>query len=102
MASRLELHEELCIVLGSRNVYFSPPESLKLNYPCIVYRLSDVDTRNANNQTYKRIRRYELTVIDRDPDSTIFESVLDHFEMCSFDRNFKSDNLDHNTLNLYY
>ena len=37
MDRRLQLHEELCSVLGSRNVYFQPPETIKLTYPCIIY-----------------------------------------------------------------
>jgi hypothetical protein len=40
MASRLELHEELCAVLGSRNVYFMTPESVKMNYDAIRYALN--------------------------------------------------------------
>ena len=41
---RLELHEILCTILGSRNVYFQPPESIKMNYPAIVYGLDDMQT----------------------------------------------------------
>ena len=102
MASRLELHEELCTILGSRNVYFQPPESIKLNYPCIVYSISKIDKRNANDRLYKSMPRYEITVIDKDPDSEIPTMILAHFSMCSFDRNFKSDNLNHSVLTLYF
>ena len=102
MASRLQLHEELCEILGSRYVYYNPPESVKMSHPCIRYSLSGVDQKNANNNSYMRKKRYEITVIDLNPDSDIFEKILDNFEMCSFDRSYRSDNLNHFTLTLYY
>ena len=102
MASRLELHEELCGLLGSQNVYFQPPESIKLSYPCIVYSRSGVDVAKADNRLYKRINEYEITVIDRDPDSEISNYILEHFPMCRFDRDYTSNNLNHTVLTLYY
>ena len=48
MKTRLELDEELVKILGSKNVYFQPPESLKLNYPAIVYSLSNISNRIYN------------------------------------------------------
>lgn len=102
MASRLELHEELCAILDSRNVYFQPPASLEMQYPCIVYSLSGIDKLNANNNSYKTDKRYEITVIDYDPDSDIADKILAYFQMCSFDRPFVSDNLNHWVLTLYY
>lgn len=102
MANRLELHDELCEILGSKSAYFNPPETVKLKHPCIVYSLAKVDKRNADNRLYKSMRQYELTVIDIDPDSEIPEQLLAHFPMCSLDRTFKSDNLNHWVLRLYY
>ena len=37
MERRLELHEALCEVLGSRNVYFQPPDNVTMRYPCFVF-----------------------------------------------------------------
>lgn len=102
MASRLKLHDELCKLLGSNYCYFQPPESIKLNYPCIVYSISDVDKDNANDRLYRSINEYIITVIDTDPDSIIPYMILSHFPMCSFDRTYTSDNLNHYTLTLYY
>ena len=102
MASRLNLHEELCEVLGSNSVYFQPPESIKLKYPCIVYSLSRVDKQNANNVCYRTTYGYTVTLIDPNPDSIFFESILSHFPMCSFDRAYASDNLNHFTYTIYY
>ena len=41
MKTRYELHEFLCEILGSRNVYFQPPESVKMKYPAIVYERTE-------------------------------------------------------------
>ena len=34
---RLELDADLRALLGSTNVYFQPPETKKLKYPCFIY-----------------------------------------------------------------
>ena len=99
--SRLELHEVLCDILGSRNVYFQPPESFKLKYPCIVYERSYIRQDKANNETYLKHKRYTVTVIDEDPDSETPEKVL-ALHYCSFDRHYTSENLNHDVFTLYF
>ena len=102
MASRLELHEEFCNILGNRNAYFQPPASIKFNYPCIVYSISSVNKQNANDKMYKSMNEYKVVVIDSDPDSEIPNKIIAHFPMCRFDRAYTSDNLNHSALSLYY
>ena len=102
MVNRLELHEEFCNILGSRNAYFQPPASIKLNYPCIVYSISSVNKQNANDKMYKSMNEYKVVVIDSDPDSEIPNKIVAHFPMCRFDRAYTSDNLNHSALSLYY
>lgn len=102
MASRLELQEELEEILGSRNVYFQPPESVKMKYDAIVYNLSDIRTNYADDRLYKKDKSYELTVISRNPDNNIAENLLNHFEYIRFDRRFINDNLYHDALTLFY
>ena len=102
MASRLNLHEELCELLGSRNVYFQPPASVRMQYPCIKYSLSGINSKRANNQIYNSVNKYEIVVIDRDPDSNIHNDILHHFPKCEFDRPYTADNLYHKILTLYY
>ena len=101
MASRLNLHEELCTILGSKNVYFQPPESVRMTYPAIVYSRSRIENTFANNTVYMQKNGYEVTLIDPNPDSPFVEA-LSKFPMCRFDRHFKSDNLNHYTFTLYY
>ena len=102
MASRLKLQEELENVLGSRNVYFQPPESVKLQYDAIVYGLSNDYVRHADNRPYLGYDRYDVTVISRNPDNTIAKQIKEHFTYCAFDRRFITENLYHDTLTLYY
>jgi hypothetical protein len=102
MGSRLELHEELKAILGTKNVYFQPPASFKMNYPCIRYSKAPPDLKRANNNIYQNTSRYEITVIDDDPDSDIPDKILAHFRMCSLDRSYTAENLNHTTLTLYY
>ena len=102
MASRFELHEEFCNILGNRNAYFQPPASIKLNYPCIVYSISSVNKQNANDKMYKSMNEYKVVVIDSDPDSEIPNKIIAHFPICRFDRAYTSDNLNHSALSLYY
>lgn len=102
MGRRLNLHEELCEVLGSKRVYFQPPENVKLEYPCIIYSRSSIDTRYANNKVYRYTYAYELMVIGDDPDETISDALLNHFSMIRHGRHFVSDNLNHDTFILYY
>lgn len=102
MDRRPDLHEELCEFLGTRNVYFSPPESVKLKYPCILYNLNDTSTRFADNRAYSIRKRYSVTYISTRPDSNIEEDLQNYFPLCTFDRFFTSDNLNHYSFNLYY
>lgn len=101
MASRLEIQENLCDILGSRNVYFDPPESIKLIYPCIVYKKSGVDTKKANNRNYKKMNRYELTAIGYDSEDDLPDRIIEYFQYCSLDRFFTSENLNHAVITLY-
>ena len=102
MENRIELHNKLCELLGSDNVYFQPPENVKLKYDCIVYHKADVVTRHANNKMYQHMRRYEVTIIYKDPDNDIAKKLLEHFMYSGFERHFTSDNLNHDVLSIYY
>lgn len=101
MGSRLNLQTLLEGLLGSRNVYFQPPASVIMQYPCIVYNRAAVDTKYANDKKYLQKKRYSVTVIDKNPDSLIPDKVSG-LPLCSFDRHFKTDNLNHDIYSLYY
>mgnify|MGYP006913124088 CR=1 FL=1 len=101
MASRLDLQTELEALLGSRNVYYQPPASVRMNYPAIVYSRSNIENRHADNRVYMQAYFYEVVVIDEDPDSEIVERVS-QLPSCRFDRHYTSDNLNHDVFTLYY
>ena len=78
----------------SDNVYLQPPPNSQMTYPCIVYRLNDIDIVHAGNKPYKHKKRWELTVIDVNPDSELIEEVK-MIPTCQFDRFFVNDGLNH-------
>lgn len=88
-------------ILGSRNVYYNPPASVQMKYPAIVFSRARIDKKTANNAAYMLSHRYEVTVIDSDPDSDYIGAILS-LPTCTFDRHFVSDNLHHNSFTLYY
>ena len=101
MSNRLKLHELLCETLGSRQVYFQPPESVQMKYPAIVYSRNRIDNEHANDGVYMQSPSYSITVIDKNSDSEIVERVS-RLPMCRFDRRFTADNLNHDTFTVYY
>lgn len=101
MADRLELQSLLESVLGSRNVYFQPPASVRLNYPAIVYKRSNIRNTFAENNVYKQSYFYEVTVIDYDPDSEIVRKVSKLPRM-RHDKSFASEGLNHDVFTIYY
>ena len=101
MGTRLELHEVLCNIIGSRNVYYQPPESIKMNYPAIVYSRNDISNKYGDDIPYVQSVSYQVTVIDKDPDSTIVSDIA-KLPYCRFNRHFTSDNLNHDVFTLYY
>lgn len=100
MASRLNLHKKFEEILGSKSVYFQPPASVKMQYPAIVYKRKDVDTRFANGGVYGMTPVYEVILIDKNPDSSFVEAIL-RLPYCSFDRHYESDNLNHDAFTIY-
>lgn len=102
MASRLNLQTELETILGTRNVYFQPPESKKLQYDCIVYNRSNIDTKQADNYNYISKDKYEVTLIYRDPDNVLPHNILSRFQYCKHIKHFVVDNLYHDVFGIYY
>ena len=102
MSSRLNLQAELEKILGSRNVYFQAPPTVKMQYDAIRYELSGKDLKYANNKNYRMTNRYDGVVITKNPDSTIPDKLLNHFEMCSFGSPYTAENLNHFPFTIYY
>lgn len=101
MGTRIDLHYKLVELLGSSNVYYQPPESLKMKYPAIRYSKSRIESTHANNGKYLKNNRYEIVVIDDDPDNPVIDKLLD-LPYCAYDRRYVSNNLYHDVFILYY
>lgn len=99
MGQRLDLQEKLEEITA--HVYFQPPTNNRIQYPCIVYEVDYAKTEHADNRPYTYTRRYQVTVIDRDPDSVIPKSVA-MFPMCLLNRFFTADGLNHTVYTLYF
>ena len=100
MARRADLQILLESILGSRNVYYDPPESVRMNYPAIRYKLSKINNTFANNSVYKQNTRYEIILMHDDPDSELV-GVISRLPMCTHDRSYIVDNLHHDVFTLY-
>ena len=92
MASRLDLQTQLETLLGSSNVYFQPPASVKMKSPAIVYALEDIENKHADDGVYISHRRYSVTLIDYDPDSS-FVNLVAKLRSCRFNRYYAKENL---------
>lgn len=96
--NRLELHELLSSIMESEgespNLYFQPPETVKLAYPCIVYRLAYMTSDYADDDPYRIRITYDITYITRSPTSKVPTDLARSHEF-AFDRYYISDNLHH-------
>lgn len=83
------------------NVYFQPPTNINIKYPAIIYNRRDVEKDRADNKTYRLKPSYNITVIDRNPDSCIVQHLLE-LDYCEFERQYVYDGLNHTILTLYF
>lgn len=101
MAQRQQLQDLLKEILGSEFVYFQPPATISMGYPCIVYERDYAKTEFADNKPYKHSKRYLVKVIDRNPDSDIPDKVA-ALPTCVFDRSYAADDLNHDVYKLFF
>lgn len=77
MKNRLTLHQTLVDILGSNHVYYNPPESLKLEFPCIVYNISTINSVKADNKNYINYDAYKIIVVSKKVDNPAIRSILE-------------------------
>lgn len=100
---RLELHQKLCDLLGSSNVYYQPPSNIKMKYPCIVYHPNPSEDRYADNLRYLIYYSYSVQIIAHDPEYELFDTFADNFQyVTETSARFAADNLNHANFKLYY
>lgn len=101
LRNRLALHEKLCDILGSRNVYFDPPSNFHLNYPCIIYKRIAAEDRRADNIRYINWYPYDVQIISKDPEFELFDTFLSYFDSGREGAPFVKDNLHHSNFTIY-
>lgn len=101
MNDRQELQAKLVDILGSNDVYYQPPESIKLKYPCIVYHLADIRIDNADDVKYRKYSRYTVTYITKNAEDRFIDKLMDAFDYCSFDRTYSADHLIHYVVTIF-
>lgn len=76
---------------------------MQMNYPCIVYAQDSAKTEFADNSPYSLAKRYQLTLIGRNPDDIMLLSDdIAQLPLSNLNRIFKADNLHHYVFNLYF
>lgn len=99
MDRRIELDGRLRNVCP--HVYFQPPATVSLEYPCIIYSLQNIDSIYADNDPYGTDTSYSIMYITKNPDDPV-RYELAKFRLCRFERHYTADNLNHYIYRLYY
>lgn len=104
MDRRNELHQILkkLYIKGTPHVYHQPPKDQQIVYPCIIYKLDDMPALHANNHPYAIGHRYQVTVIDQNPESPLCERVAKLPTARMRTAPYVKDNLHHFIFTLYY
>lgn len=76
------------------HVYYQPPETFKMVYPCIIYFLNRDTALHADDEVYHRGKTYSVIIVDRDPDSELPDKFSDMFN-AGMERHYTADNLHH-------
>lgn len=102
MHTRLELHQELVDILGSNDVFYNPPASMFLRYPCIVYSAPKPDVMHADNVKYRFLFQYEIIYIspNTEPDDSVAMKLLE-LPYTRLVNRYTADNLMHTKIEIY-
>lgn len=84
------------------NVYFQPPESKKMTYPCIRFERTNALTSYADNNPYQITKRYTITLITKTSDNDEYLDKLLKLPMCTYDRQFITEGLVHDVFTIYF
>ena len=105
LGKRMRLRAMLTDILGTTELtetrtYFQPPPSERMKYPAILYSLSRIRNRHADNSVYGQTDEYQLIVVDEDPDSEITRAVS-LLPRCRHERRYQADNLYHDVFTIH-
>lgn len=85
--------------ISTEQIYVQPPNNITMNYPCFVVATDYLETRRADNHTYKVNHRAVVTHISQERDGTLYHRVLS-IPSAAFDRSYVSDNLYHDVFKI--
>lgn len=85
----------------TENVYFQAPTNGQMQYPCVLYQRDSSNNEHAGNKLYLHTKRYQVTVIDRNPDTELSDDV-ENLPLCDFDRYYPADGLHHFVFTLFF
>lgn len=98
---RIKFHNKLKEVLGNNNVYYNPPTSTSIKYPCIIYSLKDIRSNYSNNKIYLFDHLYQVLLIGIKPHDDTKDKILEKIPYSIFDRSYIQDNLYHYAYTIY-
>ncbi len=84
----------------SDHVYFQPPTGTKIIYPCIIYKLENLNVKFADNISYRMLDEYSILYITRDPDDMRIHDIA-LLPLCKMNRSYTEDNLYHYRYTIY-
>lgn len=93
--ARLKLQSKLEEILGSSNVYYQPPETVKMTYPCIVFSLQDIPTQYSGDKITHYTFVYSVIYISRKSVSDTRIKILNNIPKSKFNRRYIYDTLYH-------
>lgn len=102
MDRKQKLKLELAEASGTSNIYFQPPENAKMKYPCVVCNFESIYTEKADNRSYIKSNRYDVTYISRRESEDIANRIVDSFMNINMNRAYTAENLYHYNFTLYY
>lgn len=95
------LDEQLVEKELEAKVYIQPPAGMLMDYPCITISRGVGATSFADNSVHRHQKRYELTAIDEDPVSVLYD-FLASLPRSTHNRSFPADNLTHDVFTLFF
>lgn len=100
--NRIRFHNALSQLLGTGvHLYFQPPENITIAYPAVIYSRNNIKNNSADDIVYSQGTEYQVTVIDKDPDSEIVNK-LSKFPTSRYSRHFTTSNMNHDVFIILY
>ena len=101
--NRLAIQAKLQSFLPSgKKVYFQPPSSVSLTYPCIIYFRHRGESFHSVNRPYVYIPIYDVQVIETDPECPVSQAIGKQLEGSRYDRGWEEESLYHNNFVVNY